>query len=239
MYSQHTQVRLLRPDGQISTDIYLVEDDRNSGDIRLIKEDTIVRDDDGNIIKGTRIIANAQRVFPKDVIDKAPVINVSPDEAVAHCPKCKERHAVNSHDNHIVCTKHGQMELYRTKEQMHKPAKKAAGDKPARKDKAVKSVPAPIATPATISISDVQAIGELWSKRLNFDYSHIDARGYALLVDIGGTIYKHCFNTYNGSLGDKAGDCLERFKTTEKAYKVADVDKARAQLTAKGYDKVN
>jgi len=245
MYAPDTEVRLLRTDGTISQDVFVVEEDKNAGDVRLVRKDTIVRDDkSGKIISGTRIIANAQRVFPEDIIHKAPVIDLN-TESVAHCPTCHERHTVNPEDFSITCSKHGVFELYRTKEQVRR-AKRPATEKSTKsKDKEVKHTTtateaAPAQATAQVNLDEIKAMGELWVKRLKFDYSHIDARGYALLIEIDGTLYKHCFNTYNGTMGKKASDNdLSKLRSTNGAYKVADAQKARDQLAAKGYTKVD
>jgi len=260
-YAIGERVRILLARGIISPDIYLVETDQNSGDIKLIRESTISwsNGDTGKDLSkanGTRMLVNSARVFPYNIDGYAPVIHNTPDDAVAHCPRCSEQHHIAHDDTKITCSKHGDFKLYRTKEHVARVKKPATVSAlPPSRPSVVKepvimettAVPSPVVSAAPVDaaqqldIKKLAKMGELYSKRNQFDYSHVSSYGLVFLrTDPDGTIYKFCVNTYNGSLGKKVEDnSLDRFLGTKGAYKVTDIDKARTDILAKGYVKVD
>jgi len=264
-YAVGERVKILLARGIISPDVYLVETDANSGDIKLIKESTISwsnggPDKDLSTANGTRMLVNSARVFPVNIEGYAPVIHNTPDDAVAHCPTCAEQHHISHEDTKITCTKHGDFTLYRTKEHVAKVKKSATvGPAPSRSQPRLPvvketvqmettTVQPPVTTNAPtevdavplLDIEKLKLIGELYTKRLNFDYGHVSAYGYILFTEVNGTLRKFCFNTYNGSLGKKVEDnALSRFQDTKGSYEVKDKAKAVEAVLAKGYNLVD
>lgn len=107
-----------------------------------------------------------------------------------------------------------------------------------------------------VDFDEVCKYGELWTRgQIPFDHATIDVQAHMLLyeVELGDEklVRKHCFNTYDGTLGKKMGDPIQRLqledfknnKRTEEGkplvgYDLKDpIETVRTKLEKKGYER--
>jgi hypothetical protein len=246
-FNQSEEVRYIKVDGSITTEVYQVDQERSDrrGYIGLREKGT-----------ARTVRVHHRRVLPTNVDGKAVVIETG-DKFWACCPKCGHTKGVNASDASMECPKcasafelHwlGVKPMSDTATKAETKEKKAKTPRP-EKAKTAKT-PRPAREPKEPTAVDLGALGklahcELWTKKnVKFDHERMDVQAHCLLFT-GESPRKLCFNTYNGALGKKAPELpIDAFianktgnKKETKWFPVADLDKQRTQLGKGGYEK--
>lgn len=251
-----SEVRILQLDGTISTEKYVVDQERSDRNgLMSLKESGTNR----------AIKVHHRRILPPDVDGRAVVIesnnkywavhgscgrliNIAAPVDSIECPDCSvsfplywlgekpmsAESAVATPDQEVVAT---------AKPKKEKPPKAAKAPKPPKppKEPRVAKEAVKIDFGAVSSVPNC----ELWTKsNVRFDHERIDVKAHVLIFTGEGQ-RKMCFNTYNSTLGQKGGNLpMDEFladstpATGKKSwFPVSDVEKLRAQLSKTGYTK--
>jgi hypothetical protein len=242
------EFRILETDGGVSTDVYVVKSPKGAKTVRADRKGHIVLHEVGS----TRTIKiHHRRILPKDIGGKAPVFDSS-DKFVALCPECGASYVVQPADVDIRCCDNthklhwiGDKPMAVTKTKAQTPAKKPAQTKaPKPSKKGTGTVTKQPYSPDFEELKDLDGC-ELWSMNVDFDHAKITAQSHCLLYVKGPTFRKYHFNTYNGTTGKKgkelhvecfiADEPIPNAKRPKPWYPVADIKKAREELTSRGY----
>lgn len=240
-FSPQSEVRILRVDGKISPEVYIVDAEKSDrkGHITLKER---------GATKSVKV--HFRRVLPVSVEGQAAVIE-SGGKCRAICPNCNYIETVTAVSECLTCPSHGQFQLYwlgakPMTETVEKKTgknreKSVAGPKPERAPKVVRQ-PIVVDLDAIASNADC----ELWTKGdVAFDHERINVQSHTIIFT-GTNPRKFCFNTYNGTLGKDADQLpIEEFladkevagaKKSKPWFAVADLEKARTKLQKSGYE---
>ena len=235
-FEDSSEVRILKADGTISQEIYLVDTGKSDR-----KGQVTVRE------KGTHKILKVQfrRVLPINVYGKSAVIE-SGGKYKAICPQCVHIENVTPSDDNIVCPSHGDFQLFwiGIKPMADMNEKKPAAKRLVVKKELVAKKAKPVRKAIIVNLDNIAKTKhcELWTKIVPFDHDKFDVQSHALIYTY--TVpRKMCFNTYNGTLGKKSEPLpIEEFtQDTPVAgkklwYPVASLEKERNKLMKEGYE---
>ena len=219
------RVRLILPHGAISAAEYELADDQDTAKIRTVIDSS-----------GQRRRVHAERIISCDAWGKAIAVSNGEDHK-GICPQCGKLFTVSQSQEPgsdsskkepvIHCPEHGYFEI----------ARRLSQQMSAQKE--------PIMDQTQFSPKALLDYGELWVKRgISFDHAKIDVRAWVLLVDQPPR--KICFNTYNGSLGQKCSnvaetlalDALRAGTKHKRIYFLTDsLDSVRQRLEATGFER--
>jgi hypothetical protein len=175
----------------------------------------------------------------------------STDKYRAICPKCGNVFNVTPDDEHITCPTDGEFELHWIGD---KPMADATKTKDPTKDPTATKKPKAAKKktpkePIRVNFDELEKLQncEFYTRRnVKFDHPDVDVKAHCLLY-IGDSPRKYCFNTYNGALGKKAtslftdefiaNKAIKGAKKERPWFEVKDLDKERASLSKKGYEK--
>lgn len=236
-----SEVRILCPDGKVSTEVYIIESEKSDRKGHVILKD-----------KGTakQVKVQYRRILPVFVDNNAVVIE-SGGKYRAVCPKCNYVEVVAGVSDYLTCPSHGQFQLYwlGVKPMTEATEKKVDGTK---KEKSVSEkkerAPRVVRQPITVDINDMagHAHCEVWTRKdVKFDHERVAVQAHTLLFT-GSHPRKFCFNTYNGTLGKRSeplpidefihDKAVKGAKKEKPWYPVADLDKERSKLQKSGYE---
>lgn len=238
------EVRLLKIDGSVSTERYVIQQARSDrkGHIEVREKD------------GTQILkVHHRRVLAIEVGGKVCVIEAG-DKYWVVCPHCQHIDEIETGSDRFSCPKCSRVYPchWIGVRPMAETAKKI---KPTKTEKKPRE-PQPRAEKAKKAVKEAQRVDiaalakleqcELYTKRnIRFDHARIDVRAHVLLF-VGTHPRKLCFNTYNGTLGKRSTELpIEEFvhnrqksgKKNNSWFPVADVETTRTKLVKAGYEK--
>lgn len=198
-YEKGSEVRILKTDGKVSNEVYIIESERSDRKgIVLLQEKSNNR----------QVRVQFRRILPVAIEGQAVVIE-SGGKCRAICPQCNHVSLVDASDQFFQCNTHGEVPLYWLGV---KPMTNSATKKPIQEQKSeMKNTPkiekAEKAAKQPIVV-DLEAIAntphcELWTKKgVKFDHERVNVQAHTLLY-VGNNPRKLCFNTYNGTIGKK------------------------------------
>ena len=230
-------VRFLAADGTVSELCTVVDTTMRNNRIIVTPQGT-----------SRRIPVNRRRLLPPTANHTATVLEAG-DRYKALCPYCGKSIAFLSEASEAECTEHGLFPTYWLGVRPMSVDESSTGTKAPKAPKAPKPAKekAPKAfkeatpkkqrlskDPLPVDLAAIAALGELWTKsRVTFDHAHVDVKAHILLVGDR----KHCFNTYNGSLGKKAKTLdMAVFQSPTGGFAVKNQEKERANLEKQGYE---
>lgn len=262
-FEKGKEVRVTELNGAVSKVSYTIAEEEESANT-MIRSDRrglmTVRCPSGEFLKvhHKRIIVDASTITAK-VFEVEGQLRVS-------CPECLHIELVDSSGDQFTCPKcsksfntHwiGNAKTMSTEAvdtavaaEETKPAKvakppKEKAPKPPKAEKLPRVAKAkPVPTVLDLNALAATANCEVWTKgQIKFDHATTDVKAH-VLVFTGENPRKFSFNTYNGSLGQKADalpvdEFLANKSSKEKApwFPVDDLEKLRTALTKKGYSK--
>jgi hypothetical protein len=223
------QVRLLTPEGGISSELYEV--------IGPADRKNCIYVSDCNS-KQSRV--HKERVLPIDSLGKLAAVKQG-DKLKTACPICSR--ILTADGNTAECPVHGKLQIT-SNEHFNNPDKVSTTQQEKQMSKTD--------TTTTVDFTVVVQYGvELWTKQqLKFSDPHTDVQSHVLIADEPPR--KLCFNTYNGALGKKKSNTEENFLAQLQAFKdgvavipsgtsvyplKGTLDDARKRLTKTGYTK--
>lgn len=262
-FEKNKEVRVTELNGSVSKTIYVIAEEEETAN-PMIRSDrrglVTVRCPNGELLK-----VHHKRIIVDESTITAKVFEIEGQLRIS-CPECLHIELVDSSADQFTCPKcskdfntHwiGNTKTMNTEaadtvvaEEATKPIKaakppKEKAEKPPKAEKVPRvPKPKPVATILDLNALAATANCEVWTKgQIKFDHATTDVKAH-VLVFTGENPRKFSFNTYNGSLGQKADalpvdEFVANKSSKDKApwFPVDDLEKLRASLTKKGYAK--
>ena len=196
------QARLLNVRGEILDDIYDVDYtkiDRKNNPLLTIH----------NQLNGDqkKVRAHPSRILPIDK-DGSMVFwdQVGSNKLIASCPACGSPCVVDiKNARATTCNDHGEFKLSWLEIKQGRIFAEVT-EKVVKKQTLKRRKPIVVEIPDAaipIDFEKLKAIGELWSKKGNFDYPTYELLSHVIVITTNGVSRKHCFNSYNRTWGNK------------------------------------
>lgn len=245
LFKSGSRVRYLTIDGRVSNDIYTINSEDTSQNVRSDRKGLITIKQEG----GPRTLqVHARRILPLSIDNKAPVVQ-SNDKYRVICPECGHLldFTERPHEDKLECNCGITVDLYWLNEEPQKPLKRKSQEttmieETATAEETAKSKTArtrmPQYQPEPVNFTELANLPncELWTKgNVKFDHVKIDVKAHILLYTEGDVCKKLCFNTYDGALGKKSKELPISNKDDKAWFSVKDPAKARSKFAKDGY----